>query len=471
MTVDYIIVGAYLITILLVGLLSGKKLKNLKDFSVSTTKYGTFAVFATLSSSYIGGGFSTGNAAKVFENGVGNIFALWGFSLSSILVGRYIATKIDRPEGEISTGGIMGEAYGTPARVITGFLSVFLCAGILGAQVGAIGDAFEVFLGIPEWAGIAVGVSIVLLYSSFGGMQAVVISDIIQFSVLAAGIPLLILFGLHAAGGWSGLVSAVPEDHFNIFKGTTPLGFFSLFCTMMLGETLVPPYVQRLLIGKDRKTTARATLMSGLFSIPFIGLSGIVGLLALALLPGINPNQAMPELVRAVMPIGVRGFMISAVITIVMSSADSYLNCGAVGIVGDILTPLRKKEFSERSGLFLARFSNFMIGILAVAFAVAIPNVLDVLMSAYTFWCPLILVPLAAALMNRGAGEAAFYAGFFGGLFGILFVLIYNRLMPSPFPIDKSVVGFLTNLAAYCLAAKKARAKQDITRKKQGITL
>ena len=53
MTVDYIIVGAYLITILLVGLLSGKKLKNLKDFSVSTTKYGTFAVFATLSSSYI----------------------------------------------------------------------------------------------------------------------------------------------------------------------------------------------------------------------------------------------------------------------------------------------------------------------------------------------------------------------------------------------------------------------------------
>ena len=92
-------------------------------------------------------------------------------------------------------------------------------------------------------------------------------------------------------------------------------------------------------------------------------------------------------------------------------------------------------------------------------------------MSAYTFWCPLILVPLAAALMNRGAGEAAFYAGFFGGLFGILFVLIYNRLMPSPFPIDKSVVGFLTNLAAYCLAAKKARAKQDITRKKQGIAL
>lgn len=224
---------------------------------------------------------------------------------------------------------------------------------------------------------------------------------------------------------------------------------------MMLGETLVPPYVQRLLIGKDRKTTARATLMSGLFSIPFIGLSGIVGLLALALLPGVNPNQAMPELVRAVMPIGVRGFLISAVITIVMSSADSYLNCGAVGIVSDILTPLRKKEFSERSGLFLVRFSNFMIGILAVGFAVAIPNVLDVLMSAYTFWCPLILVPLAAALMNRAAGEEAFYAGFFGGLLGIIFVLLYNRLAPSPFPIDKTVVGFLMNLAFYCISAKK----------------
>ena len=78
---DYIIIIFYLSVVLLVGLWSGKGMKTLQEFSVSHRSYGSMVIFATLSASFIGGGFSIGNAEKVFRFGIVNIVALWGFSL------------------------------------------------------------------------------------------------------------------------------------------------------------------------------------------------------------------------------------------------------------------------------------------------------------------------------------------------------------------------------------------------------
>ena len=70
-------------------------MKSLQDFSVSHRSYTSFVIFATLSASFIGGGFSIGNAEKVYRLGIANIVVLWGFSLKEILVARYIAPKMD----------------------------------------------------------------------------------------------------------------------------------------------------------------------------------------------------------------------------------------------------------------------------------------------------------------------------------------------------------------------------------------
>ena len=103
---------------------SNKKVKNVKEFSLSTRKYGTFVLVATLSAAFIGGGFSTGNAAKVAQIGIGNIIALFGFSLSVILVGKFVVPKIPKlilENNMSSTGEIMRESYGKDAQILTGF--------------------------------------------------------------------------------------------------------------------------------------------------------------------------------------------------------------------------------------------------------------------------------------------------------------------------------------------------------------
>ncbi len=449
---DYAIIAFYLFVILLVGLWSGKGMKTLQEFSVSHRSYTSIVIFATLSASFIGGGFSIGNAEKVFRFGIVNIVALWGFSLKEILVAKFIAPKMGNFTDVISVGDIMDRGYGKIGRVVTGFFSVFLCAGIVGAQVGAMGLIFNVFLGIKPIWGIMIGCGIVIAYSTAGGMRAVVLTDIIQFCVLAIGLPVALVCGVVKLGGFSAIKAATPAGHFMIpGEAMTSISLLSLFLTFLLGETLVPPYVQRLFLAKDATHTARGTMLSGIFSIPFFAITGAIGLIALALDPKLDPNLAMPYVIRSVLPAGVRGVVIAGVISIVMSSADSFLNGAATGCVNDLVRPIWKKPMSKRQELLLVKFINCLVGILAVIFAIKIRSILDILIYAYNFWAPVIVVPLAAVLLGGQVTRIGFLAGTMAGVVG---VLTWNSLLGSPAGVNGMVIGVFCNLIAFVVTNK-----------------
>ncbi len=449
---DSMIIILYLSVILLVGLRCGKGMKSLQEFSVSHRSYTSIVIFATLSASFIGGGFSTGNAADVFRFGILNIVALWGFSLKEIIVATLIAPKMGKFPDVISVGDIMEKSYGKVGKVVTGLFSVLLCAGIVGAQVGTIGLIFKTFLGIKPIWGILIGCGIVITYSTVGGMRAVVLTDVIQFCVLAIGLPLVLVFGLLKVGGFSAIKAAVPAGHFSIPGEAMTIGaFLSLFLTFLLGETLVPPYVQRLFIGKNAAHTARGTMLSGIFSIPFFAITGAIGLVALALDPKLEPNLAMPYVIRTVLPTGVRGIVIAGMLSIVMSSADSFLNGAATSCINDVVKPLVKRSLTDRWQLFLVKLTNFFAGIIAVIFAVSISSILGILKYAYHFWAPVILVPLAAVLLGFRATKAGFLTGTIAGVAGML---IWNRLLKSPMGVEGLVIGVFCNLIAFAVTNK-----------------
>ncbi len=454
---DNVIVVVYLLIVLIVGLVAGRKVKDLSQFSVAGRSFGSFVIFATLSASFIGGGFSMGNAEKVFLFGVVNIFALWGFSFKEILVAKFIAPRMDNYKTAISVGDIMEKHYGKVAKVITGVFSVIVSAGILGAQIGSIGYIFNVFLGIPQVYGILIGYGIVFLYSTVGGMRSVVYTDIIQFIVLAIGIPLVLIFGITKIGGISEFRAAVPASHFSFPGGLGSItAFISLFLTFLLGETLVPPYVQRLFLAKDKSHTQKGTLWSGIFSIPFFAVTGLIGLVALVLNPQLDPNLAMPYVIKEVLPLGISGIVIAGIISIVMSSADSFLNAASVSFIHDIITPLRKNKLSLKAELLSARLINILVGGISLIFAIKIKSILDILIYAYNFWSPIVLVPLISAMLGLKVKFSQFLAG---GIAGITGVVIWNMILKNPFAIDGLVVGIACNAIVFYTLIIIARIK------------
>ena len=444
---DNIIVIAYLVIILIVGLLAGRKVKDLSQFSVAGRSFGSFVIFATLSASFIGGGFSMGNAEKVFLFGIVNIFALWGFSLKEILVAKFIAPRMDNYKTAISVGDIMEKHYGKISKIITGVFSVIVCAGILGAQIGSIGYIFHVFLGISQIYGILIGCGIVFLYSTVGGMRSVVYTDIIQFIVLAVGIPLTLVFGIIKVGGINEIIASVPATHFAFPGGLkTVTIFISLFLTFLLGETLVPPYVQRLFLAKDKSHTRKGTLWSGIFSIPFFAITGLIGLVALTLNPGLDPNLALPYVIKEVLPIGICGIVVAGIISIVMSSADSFLNAASVSFIHDIVTPLRKSRLAVKTEMLWVRIINILVGGISVIFAIKIKSILDILIYAYNFWSPIILIPLVSAILGLKVKFSHFIAGAIAGVTG---VVIWNMIMKNPFGVDGLIIGIASNAIVF----------------------
>ena len=460
MLIDHVIVAVYLLTILIVGVWGGRHLRNLEDFSVAGRAYPAWIVFATLSASFIGGGFSTGNAEKVFLFGVVNVVALWGFSLKEMLVAKFIAPRMGLFSGALSTGDVMRAAYGKTGQVVTGFFSVLLCAGIVGAQVGAMGIVFNVFLGVSPVVGILIGCGIVITYSTVGGMRAVVLTDVVQFAVLAIGIPTALVFGIIKAGGPTEILAKLPAGHFSIpGPGMGLIAFISLFLTFVLGETLVPPYVQRLFIGKNPKETARGTWFSGLFSIPFFSVTGAIGLVALVIKPDLDANLAMPYVIQTCLPIGLRGIVVAGVISIVMSSADSFLNGAATGCVQDIILPLRRTPIKSHTQLLIAKGVNALTGLLAVVFAIKIHSVLDILIVAYNFWAPIVVVPLAAVLLGLPTSRGGFIAGASGGIAG---TLLWNAFFRESTGMDGLVVGVFCNLILFALITWHIRKSQSL---------
>lgn len=451
--VDVAIVVGYLVLLVAIGLRGGSKVKNAADFTATGKQYGTFVIFATLSASFVGGGYSSGNAAAAYEHGIGTALTLFGFSVGMVLIGKFLVPGVSRFPEARTVGGIMGAAYGEGARRLTGVFSYLCCAGVVGAQMGSIGLVFHSLLGVSPRVGTLIGCGVVLLYTTFGGLQSVIFADMLQFLLLAAGMPVLLVLAVAAGGGVGEVYARIPSELLSPLNDSSLPAFVSLFFSMMCGEALAPPYMQRLLIGKTPRQTARGTIWSGLFSAPFFLVTAGVGLVARALAVTDDPASAMPDLILAVLPVGVRGLMMAAMVSIILSAADGFLNGAAVSLVCDTVLPAFPR-LSDRQQLWLLRGVNLATGLLAVGLSFAVPHVFSVLLLAYSFWSPAVLVPLAAALLGIRSDGKTFRRAL---LAGCAVCLLWNFWWGKPLGIDGCLPGILANLTVFTAGTRRLR--------------
>jgi SSS family solute:Na+ symporter len=102
----------------------------------------------------------------------------------------------------------------------------------------------------------------------------------------------------------------------------------------------------------------------------------------------------------------------------------------------------------------VARWTNLLTGALALIFALSIPNVLDILIAAYDFWAPTILVPLAAVLLGFRVAAGSFYAAVIPGVIG---TVAWDRLLERPWGVQGFLIGTVLALASFLIANGMAR--------------
>lgn len=444
--IDWVLVALYFAALIGIGLQTMRRIESSDDFAVAGNRVIWPVFFGSLAAAFLGGGASIGLAGQTFSDGYVYMLAFLAYSVQTVLVGWFVAPRLKRYRHAHTIGDVMAEHFGPASRLITGIVSVALCAGILGAQALAIGTVVNATVGLPVTPSIVVGMAVVIVYSTFGGLWAVIQTDMMQFVLLGVLVPVTLLIGVARAGGVDAMLASVPDANTGALGSTGGLAFAGLFVSFLLGETLVPPYAQRTFSTPDGRHARIGYVLTGIFSALFFFITASIGLVALRLFPGIKPEAALPTVVMKLLPVGLVGLVVAALMAVVMSTASSYMNSTAVVLIKDIYQPFIRPGLTPRHRLWLERVTTAVVGVLATLFAISVPSIVDALMYSYSLWAPTIIIPLlGAVLFNARSTPAALSAILAGGIV----TGVWTWALGEPYGVPGVLVGVAANLLVF----------------------
>ena len=463
-----IIVVAYLVGMMLVGLIVGKlQIKDSKDYMLAGRRMGLFMVAFSLSANNIGGGSTTGLAQKAFGDwGMSAVWYVLAASVAMIPL-AYFAPRI-RETMAVTIPEVVGRRFGEKSSIFTAVLSILSLFCLTSSQIAASGSVVSTLTGIPTNVALVVAGLVVILYTTFGGMIADQISDLVQFIIILVGLAIATPFVLEGCGGWEAISAALPPVQLDFTKigWVTIIGYiFNYFCTFLAG----PEMVSRFETAKDEKTARNASFLSAVLMAAMSFFPTLIGLAALAVqdtLPNLSADgsNAMMAVASVLAPEIVVGLISAAIICATMSSADSNLLCMSTMVMNDIYLKFGgAKRLSEKQIITYTRACNVAAALIAMGISMAGISIVTMNTFAFGIRCagPFaayglgLIVPRATrhsgiASLAEGTVGFCFWQVLSGGgfLFGIL---------PVVFGCAVGVLAFfLVNLIEWKAGVKPA---------------
>lgn len=394
--IDNIIVFLYLISILAVGIYYRAKDSRFKNYAnvESKVQNSKLLLIATIFASSVGGATTFGITEKAFLGHAYYAYALILIIPIDIIIAIYIVPLIAKHHGAESIGDIMSIYYGNIGRFIGGISSVIVSVGFLAAQISVSGYIFQYILDINYIEGVILSYSIVLIYTTIGGLQSIVFTNILQFFAMIIAIPIVTFTGLNKVGSINCIGDLIVE--------TNQSNLFSYIIAAALSFSvmnLYPTFIQRALINKNPTQTTKAIYTKSVIYLFFLICVTLNGLIAYKLYPEQPSSLVLPYLINQIIPPLIQGIVISGLLAAVMSTADSDLNVTSIAIVKDIINPIFKVK-NQKTLLLIAQIINVAIGSFAIIAALKFSNIIDLVIFFTGFWGPVILVPLLTTLFS-----------------------------------------------------------------------
>lgn len=291
--------------------------------------------------------------------------------LAGVIIGFLIAPRWNKTN-VMTAAEYIGDRLGENTKTI--YTALFLLSSMIGmgGWLYPVGKIVEVSTGIPlEWA-ILLLAGFILLYAVVGGLWAVLVTDILQFVVLSAAIIIVVPLAFAQIGGVGSFIEQAPDHFFNLTNSEYNIGFmiaFLIYNTVFIGGHW--GYVQRYTtVEKPKSAKKVAWLFSALYLF-----SPIIWMLPPMIYRIIEPdlsgfaNEGAYMLVsKAVLPAGILGLMITAMVFATASSVNTVLNISAAVFTNDIYKAIRK-SVTDKHLLNVGRISTAVLGITAIGSA------------------------------------------------------------------------------------------------------
>lgn len=446
-TLDMVIIVLYLLGMLAIGLWFMKRIKNTGDYYVAGRTLGPFVLTATVCASIIGGSAMMGRAGIAYTSGFEAVMTavpyLIGMFIFSGIAGKIQEVGVRRDISSIPE--LFHLRFGIAAKRILALMIVFTMMGTVAAQVTATATIIKLVggeFGISYEAGALVATIIFIVYTAASGLFGVVYTDVLQFFMLIIFVYLLIpASSINYLGGfstfWTNLDKSylVPHIDGNILGDIVTYLVFTLAGAEMW---------QRAFAAKDRKSATRGMFWGTSIYMVTILLVLLMGLVAQQILPDViatygNSDAVVPALAISILPPGLTGLALAGILSVMMSTADSYLLVSVQTFVHDLCKSFAT-EMSEKTELLISRIMSVVLALGALVIALYIKNAYNVLMFAWSFYAAAAGLPALAALYWKKATREGIIAGMVGGFV----VCVGWKLAGLPFGLGATVPGAIT---------------------------
>jgi SSS family transporter len=470
---------AYLAVTIAVGLIAARRVHNTKDYLVAGRRLPLYMNAATVFATWFGAETVLAVSATFAKDGLSGIPGdPFGASVCLVLAALLFARLFYRMN-LLTIGDFYRQRYGKGVEVLTSLAITASYLGWTSAQMTALGLVIHVLSGatVSLTTSILCGGAVVLVYTIFGGMWSVALTDLLQTAVILVGLSLVaILVGDQAGGAGKVIAQAAADGKFDFFPAAGDSAAWwamaGAFFAFAFGSIPQQDVFQRMTSAKDESTAVRGTLIGAavyfLFAfVPiFIAYAAIVTDPSMAKLfddeDGRAIQQILPNLVLEKMPLWAQVMFFGALLSAILSTASGALLAPTALFTANVL-----RSFSPRMsdpGLLLSlRVVLVLFTACALLFAIQSRSTMyEMVQNAYNVTLAGAFVPLlAGAYWKRASTQGALVSIVLGiGAWLTTAVLAPEFIVPANLiGLFASVIGMLVgSLAPQIIPPQHARA-------------
>jgi len=372
---DWVVVAIYFLLTFGVAIVAGIRERRAgatsTEYFLAGRDVGWFLIGGSLFASNIGSEHLVGLAGTGAASGL----AVGQFEILAsliLLVLGWVFVPFYLTSGVFTMPEFLERRYSTGARWYLAIISIIAYVLTkISVTIAAGGIVFEALMGINFWTGALVVVVITGVYTIFGGLRAVLYTDLMQMFVLIGGAIAVTVVGLNAVGGWDVLTAEVGPGFLSLWRPMSDPDF--PWTGILFGAPILGVWywctdqfiVQRVLAARNQSEARRGTVFAGFLKLLPLFIFVLPGLIAYTLsqqgkLQLAAADQALPSLVAALLPVGLKGLVVAGLLAALMSSLSSVFNSTSTLVTIDVYKKL-KPEASERQLVWVGQVSTAIL--------------------------------------------------------------------------------------------------------------
>ncbi len=379
MTATFITFGLYLILLLAIGVYYYNKSHDISDFILGGRKLGKFVMALSAQASDMSGWLLMGLPGALYVSGMPAIWIAAGLLIGTYCNWKFIAKRL-RVYTEITDSITIPTFFEDRFKDPTGFLRIISALIILifftiylSSGFVASGKLFESMLGIEYHVAVLIGAGIILFYTSLGGFFAVSITDVVQGSLMFIAIIVVPIISMIHIGPFINILQAMEKASLpvNPFTSVTLLSVVST-ASWGLGYFGQPHILARFMgIHSPNDIKGARHIAMTWVTISLCGAS-FIGIAAVYLFPELSPHNAEKVFIFMIQKFftpWVGGILLAAILSAIMSTADSQLLVCSAALTEDFYQRVIKRDASQQELIHIGRITTIIITSVAALFA------------------------------------------------------------------------------------------------------